>query len=523
MATAFERAHPLSIGAEFEFMLIFPKSLLRSVLVEGESVVTNGRDDNGNKLDRFSFASGWAIREEAHSKLPTFRMYRDERQKMAMYMLEAEDEDGEEMEISDASDEQSAASDNDEENTTDKKHQLVGDTTRIDSVVTSDASLGSSRTHATSDLVKDVFKTRLGWFLKRDLSIRQLSKNQKAQLGIVPVNEVDTIELELISTPYGFTESADTGLPQLLHQASAYFSRLGSSDCHIGVKKDCGLHLHFGCLDGSRLPIRALRITTFILLIYEHELSRLHPPHRVALKSGPHIRSNLSQYKASDVGEFEYQVDEAGKKWVRSKYVSIEWLRDSLLNGGDEDDSDAEAEYEVVKSKGSYARDFFYNFRNADGWNLKGGVRKRRPPTIEFRQPAATFDSERVGMLARLYGAIIRFALQLAETTTTMDDVLPDVRDWSTKIIELENLVEMLNLPEDTANQLVSYARPREGGDWGLLWETCNEYGEVEEEQDIPEMSDDDLEEVLVDEHGLGPDDIQSKLAAELVWEKYAG
>ena len=515
MASRFEKEHPLAIGAEFEFIFVFREQLLG----EGETVIVNGQNDAGHRLDRNIWASDWAIREAIDSKPPTFRYYRGEPQKIVMRLLEdVSEEDGgeDDMSLSDGS-EGGRYVNYEPARETDDTQLSAYDAGRVDSGVPSEDGGEEADRALTGD---DAFVTRLNWQIKRDLSLRQLTRKEKEDL-FIPADEFDSDGVEMATPPSSAT-SAETGISLLFAHAANYFSRLKTNNSTAGVKIGCGLHIHVGCLDGSRLPPGAIRKIEFILLPFEHEISRIHKLHRIGLQAGPHIRSNLSQYLGDKLGHHEYQYAEDSETIVaRSKYVGIERLRriiftDEDENNEDENNEDEDAEYATVKGKGSVKRRFAYNFQNVDGWNFKDGRMIQRPPTIEFRQHAGTFDLHRAKFWADFDVAIVRYGLYLDETTTTADEILPEVTSWDSRMLRFEILLEKLSeigMPEDSKQALLSAARvTREEDD--PHWALCDADGlplqksgmDAEDEEMHSDEMEDDMPE---DEAELSPEEVK--------------
>ena len=477
MSTSAKKSSALTVGIEAEGLLIFKTHHLRQVLKPGQEIITTGTDEHGNRLDRMAFSTSWAIRswDSKQKRFHYSRYVDDEPQKIIMDMFE----DGEqEMEMSSDEDQDGADAGEVKDTTTDHQQQQPAfDTSRFDSGVSSEGSVASPGEDDQAEKgAETVYKTRSSTIIKRDLSILPLSTKDKKRLqppnGPGP-DEVDNADFEVTTKPYRCVDE----IPILIQDLEDLRDAIKSGGGSIAVKNDCGLHVHVGYDDDSRMSLRALAFHAIIYLFFEKELARLHKPHRVVDVAGSYSRPNLSRFPAAEWGH-EYKYHEDGKTpRLRSKYAGIETLRGLFAEYDAEADEGAslDTEYELLKNLASKTRRFALNYQNIDGINKKPAKTIIRPATIEFRAHAGTFDPVEIGHAAYLASALVSKAIELAETLENDADLLSYIE--SLEDTDLHWLLDWLELPDATRTYYKINARPKEDPE-NVYWEACDENGE---------------------------------------------
>jgi hypothetical protein len=238
------------------------------------------------------------------------------------------------------------------------------------------------------------------------------------------------------------------------------------------------MHIHVGISNNGRFPIQALRTLGFLCLIFEHEISRLYEAHRTQTSNLSFIRSNLKEYRSTnaDFHDREYQYDEGGTIIARSKYISIAKLRELILDNVTAGD----VAYHTLKQQVSSEKNYLVNFQNIDGKN--GRTSRIRPPTVEFRQPEATFDHITVGHLVHFYTSLVALALRLSYGRSGAP-VLPRITRWDSNI-NFRDLLDLLVLPVWTRNFLVKRLteHPSAAPDRNTYWEDCNADGKRDDD-----------------------------------------
>lgn len=112
-------------------------------------------------------------------------------------------------------------------------------------------------------------------------SIKVVDKMEKskflAQKSISPdqANTWDSRGTELISPPYAISD-----IETAISEIDSLVTPLTTSTSGITTNKTCGLHVHIGLEDNSKLWIKALQHLAYLAIVYENEFSELHPAHR---------------------------------------------------------------------------------------------------------------------------------------------------------------------------------------------------------------------------------------------------
>ena len=479
MAYPMEEPQPtrqLSASIELEGLLIFTDSLLHEVLPEQKAIRTTGLTDHGAPLPERIFKSNWAIEVlDKEGKLHHLDNFSDnEPQKLGMVLLDnaVYSKTGEHSERVDTSAEPATRND------------------RSSANVNESAGAQHRRSFVPKNWQEnEKFVSELGWMLKREYTVYPIKRSEKVERGLHP-DVWETIDIEFVSKVY---LCDDSGIRAMTQDVDTLVQKLTTPRSFIYYTKSCGMHVHIGYADSTRFPIRALRIMAFILLVFEHEISRLYELHRHGERiSTSWIQSNLARFESTlltncSSTDRDYKYDRNGLIGMRSKYVSIAKLRETFLD----DESEGDNAYTELKKMLSPDKGFVVNYQNIDGdVHIPRGKQGPVPCTVEFRQPEATFGSEAIGHVVTVYGALVHLALQFAESG---QEVFPIIQRWD-DTIELRDLLESMQLPEATEKflgaRLVSCERQSEE----MYWEECDQNGKREDDQELLAFADDDDE-----------------------------
>ena len=255
----------LTVGVEAEGILIFRKHHLRQVLQPGHEIITDGLDADGNKLNAEVYPSGWATRSwnRRRQEFDYGHYYWDERQEMVLLMVDGGER---ETKMTDGGEEAGVVPgdvvdfDYDEQPASgaEGKMSSEGLSTKCDDLLPEGTSL-------SRDQVKPSYKTRSGLTIEPDESIRRITKKQKIAMvldGDESTDDTDTIDIEVVTGIYHCNETKDE-IQTLMADMATFVAKVKTSGGGIGTKKDCGLHVHVSYSDGSRLPLRVLKIFAF--------------------------------------------------------------------------------------------------------------------------------------------------------------------------------------------------------------------------------------------------------------------
>jgi hypothetical protein len=478
----------LSFGLEQEGVLIFQQPLLREVLVHGHTIHKNLAGGSGPKLDASIFP-GWAIRAW-DGKQHSFVQYTTEPREIAKQLAD------DAMSVGSASMEESDDEEDDQRNaaetdSTQQRHTSVA-MSRIDSGNANDSYDGEDEPKNENE---EHFETLSGWVIKRDLSVLKWTEAEKRAAGFDPA-AWDTADIEFVSKVYA-GEDAIATMQQVVR---TLVRALDQEKSKIRATENCGLHVHVGLPDNSRLPIRALQALMFLSMIFEPEIDKFHEPRRIGndhIES--HIRSNLDCWKVTKVSHSRDRMettDGSGEAvHLRSKYRSIRELRELIFRDDFEDEG---AAYKHLKSCLSKGKCHIINWQNIDGENRIEARTSRSqtipahtitlPPTVEFRQHAGTFDETEIGHWVRFCVALVKHALHLVENG---GEILPDVMSWDA-MTEPGDLLGMLDLPDETRTYLERRQSRGEVQDQQYPhWEECDEDGLRQSDGEDEEYGDD--------------------------------
>jgi uncharacterized cupredoxin-like copper-binding protein len=471
-------ASELSFGVELEGIFIFHLDLLTTVLKPGETVRRNGLTDQNVPLSSNLYPSGWAIRYKEGEQV-RFTTYKNHAVEMAKSLI-APDHDAESegsMDMSEGEEGEDMEQDNEADTNEQQPQHLGTDSDMLDSDITASA-------------------TSTPWLVERDISITQFTKDEKNVRGW-DTDMWDSSDIEFISKKYVYGNGVGVGTMQSDMQTLLNaLTNNGRSD--LDVKNDCGMHIHVGLNDNSRLPIKALRNLAFISLIFEPEISKVHEQHRAPGNWGSHFQSNLLPFALewdANNGDWthppDYFTEESGAVW-RSRYRSIKGIREAVFSTEHGDGDEGFAYLKKLLSPGD-SKKWVVNFQNIDGSNVvlrrdsnnrPSNVRIERPPTVEFREFAATFDPAVAGHRVHFCGAIMLLAMQLAENNA---EVFAEVMSWN-EIPVLEDLLTKLDLPGGTRQYFQTLLQQKGTGgveeQQDLFWELCQEHGDKFWEED---------------------------------------
>lgn len=443
----------LSAGIELEGLLVFRKDLLQQILPKNRSVWTGGLKDNGQPLSTDSHVSGWALQSEPDERVKAGQYLNEEPQKMVMFLLN--------------------------EPIPNSNQPLA--TTRI-------VTLNGVRTPVTRPIPHpdptERFLTRSGWIIKRDYSIKPLTKAEKRYRKLHP-GQFDTIDIELVSGVYTLVQS-------LVRDVRDMVARITTNRSFLYHTRACGMHIHVGTPNDARLPLQTLRVLGFICLIFEHEISRLYQAHRAEKSTRHWIGSNIYRHRSRfthfNNRDYQYASDRT-TIIARSRYVSVAYLRREILANP----STGDPAYQTLKRTISRSKKYIYNFQNIDGLNRN--VVGTRPPTVEFRQPEATFDPAAIGHLVNFYTSLVTLAFNISRGTGT---VLPQITRWDSRI-KLDDLLRWLRLPQATYLYFVDRINPARYAstppNWNTYWEHCNPDGTRPDDDDLSLDDTDDEDE----------------------------
>jgi len=309
---------------------------------------------------------------------------------------------------------------------------------------------------------KDTMADYTTWQLVRDHSLVALDGDEKtALLTSIGVRcfqhaDWDTHGIEFVSPPY---LQADIHL--LEAHVSSLLSSLHTASSHITTTKTCGLHVHIGLPDGSRLPIFALRNLALLSIAYEIHLSLLHPSHRGDSTLANDITSNKFAHFYAEFEDARDEQDRDGKIF-ESTAKSFEDIRGRIYP------------FHPVKDPYEHLASLMGPRASFINWTR---ISARDAATIEFRQHDGSLDEVEIGHWVRFCLAFVQLGILYAERGK---QPLQSTRSWDC-VLNLVNLVvEMVDsagLPEDTAGCFISKyeaavgsGRDPEEGMWEEKW-----------------------------------------------------
>lgn len=303
------------------------------------------------------------------------------------------------------------------------------------------------------------------WIITADDSLEALKENEKVAAFPSTItdnkkHEWDTYGIELVSPPYSEDElsNAEADISSLL-------SSLDTPTSGITTNTTGGFHVHIGTPTGECLPIKVLQHLSTLLIIYEDQISRLHPPHRRGRTD--EIESNKLRFAAEYIGNepldfidrLAPDLDNGTGETVttiklkkhESRYKAIHEIHRLLF---DEVDQAENPIAQLQKGMGP-RRGMTVNFAYLD--------RPNGPQTIEFRQHAASVDGKEISYWVRFCLGLVKLAWRFADGESEYK-----VKHWGDRVDILDLMGEM-GLEEEVRS--FYEGKIEEYGDEGILGE----------------------------------------------------
>jgi hypothetical protein len=269
------------------------------------------------------------------------------------------------------------------------------------------------------------------WMVTSDHSLTSFTREEKAAYFTATkedeLDSWDTSGIELVSPPYSSIDMAQDDI-------AAIVASLTTQTTSITTNTSCGLHVHIGTPSGAHLPLKTLQHLSHILLIYEDEISRLHPGHR-RQRPDEIVTNRENFYAEGDEPVERSVVDEETSKIVTKKfdctYKALESIRRSIF---DEVDA-AENGLHALQLRVGMLRGHIVNFALIN--------RKSGPQTIEFRQHAGSIDAVEIAHWVGFCMGLVRLAERYAAGNGSCR-----VKTWDDEI-DIEDLFEEIGLGEE--------------------------------------------------------------------------
>jgi hypothetical protein len=310
------------------------------------------------------------------------------------------------------------------------------------------------------------------WILTSDHSLVGLANHEKTPAfpRKIPSSEVDnwdTYGIELVSPPY-----LSTNLRTAQEDISSLFSAIHSPSSSITTNQTCGLHVHIGTPNGEALPLKVLQHLSFLLVIYEHEIARLHPGHR--RQRPDEIESNrlnfFAEYPAPNDTilrtVIDEETDESSTKKFESTFKAVSEIRRIIF---DEVENAVDPVAHLLSRLGR-ERGYIVNYKYLN--------RRDGPQTIEFRQHAGSVDAEEIAHWVRFCLALVKLAIKYAEEGKDCG-----IKHWNDKI-DVEDLMVEMELEAEEREYYKSKAQEYDCPDAPELMEMWVEAFEDEFEED---------------------------------------
>jgi hypothetical protein len=276
------------------------------------------------------------------------------------------------------------------------------------------------------------------WTLTFDDSIISLTHEEKtvAFPQLIPTTETenwDSYGFELVSPPY-----LDSAITQAHHDISSMIAGLATPKTGMAANATCGVHVHIGLPSSACLPTKVVQHLAYLVVVYEDEISRLHPAHR--RQRVTEIESNRLNFCAEgddprdrcESGAIDESTGEIQIQTFQSVYKALGEIRRVLF---EEADRTADPVRYVVERMGR-ARGYAYNFSAL--------VKREGPKTVEFRQHAGSIDAGEIqhwiGFCVGLVALASRYAAAAAGTTDGCK-----VQHWGDRV-SIEDLWEEMGL-----------------------------------------------------------------------------
>jgi Putative amidoligase enzyme len=265
------------------------------------------------------------------------------------------------------------------------------------------------------------------WIVTSDASLIALEPTALAAATNVEKEDTDSWDsygVELVSPPYTSVEAAQKDLTTI-------FSALRPSgdmpsDFAVATNNTCGLHVHVGLPDGSRMPLKALQHLAFLTLVYEEEITRLHAFHR--RHCGTEIVTNRERFLLEGCTE-DAVVVRGGKKF-EPLVESAASIRKQVFGTA------RHQELAELMGEGRYR---IVNWQYVDGAIMN----REGPKTIEFRQHAGCVEPGAIMRWVRFCVALVGLAFRYAEEGSGVK-----AECWDDKI-EVEKLMVEMGLAEE--------------------------------------------------------------------------
>jgi hypothetical protein len=314
------------------------------------------------------------------------------------------------------------------------------------------------------------------WILTSDHSLSALQESEKvpaypSKITSTTTEQWDTYGIELVSPPY-----LDIDLPKASEDILSLLSAITTpSTSSITTNQTCGLHVHIGTPSGESIPLKVLQHLSFLLIIYEDQIARLHPSHR--RQRSDEIESNKVNF-ASEYGDtmdtIERQIldEETGEMVTRkfeSTYKAVHEVRRILF----EQVEQATDPISHLQRRMGRKRGLIVNFAYLN--------RANGPQTIEFRQHAGTVDAEEISHWVKFCLGLVRLAWKYADGMGECG-----VQHWKDRV-DVVDLMEEMGLEDEVKGAYLEKMEkygdekiPGEGDLWLEAFE--DDFGDMEAE-----------------------------------------
>ncbi|QDS68214.1 hypothetical protein FKW77_010574 [Venturia effusa] len=310
------------------------------------------------------------------------------------------------------------------------------------------------------------------WILTADQSLEALKDSEKvsaypSRITDNDKGEWDTYGIELVSPPYLEDElsNAEADISSLLFA-------LDTPTSAITTNTTCGLHVHIGLPSGESIPLKVLQHLSELLVIYEDQITRLHPIHRRGRKD--EIESNKGRFAAESFANEpldymegmirDWDTDELVMRKLESRYKAVHEVHRLIF---DEVEQAEDPIARLQKCMGP-TRGMTVNFAYLN--------RANGPQTIEFRQHAGSTDVKEIGHWVRFCLALVKLAWRYAD-----GDGECRVKHWKDDV-DIVDLMEEMGLQDEVKE---FYTRKiGDFGDDGILTEE-DLWQEVLDEEDF--------------------------------------
>lgn len=300
------------------------------------------------------------------------------------------------------------------------------------------------------------------WMVTSDDSIIALEASKKAQALKQFTNDPedwDMYGIELVSPPFTSIEEAQKQVSNILDTLR------GSANSEHGILLDesCGLHVHVGLPTNEAFPIKTLQHLAELQIIYEEQISSLHPAHR--RNRDKEIESNRVNFRTECSEPVERTVKE-GRELVTKLFEPLfQPFADVRRQIFDEVVASEDPLRKLRELVGDH-KAHILNFTNHEGG----------PKTVEFRQHAASKDVQEIFWWVKFCLGMVTLAMGNADS-----GVMCSVKDWDDKI-DIMDLLAAIGLEKGG----VEYYRRKigeydDGSKLGVYFEEWEE-GQVGEE-----------------------------------------